>query len=269
MERLWLQFGTWESFENRFVAKMRSYHPDYIPANRRSPCPLDWLPLEIRAKIWKYVFDDCNEAIIIGNDKITPKIPSSLRFLSFDWMSEMSIAYINALSNRTLVVMDFPRHGYLTHTCPIFRELSMNRIRAIKFTLGDNEIEKARKRTYDFIKFMLKHKNYGFMTVRTVIVELRRNWENEFFTESDLAYMLVSGAFVAVERVRIHGHITDEKLNRVLERTRKLAQTSYIAQDLQIAQDSQVAEDWQFAEGSQFAEYWRVAEGSQVAEASF
>lgn len=88
------------------------------------------------------------------------------------------------------------------------------------------------------------------MAVRTVIVELRRNWENEFFTERDLAYVLVCGAFVAMERIRIHGHITDEKLNRVLERARKLAQASQIAEASPIAESSQIAEALEIAEAS-------------------
>lgn len=253
MERLWLQFGTWESFENRFLADMRIYHPE-ITANRRSSCRLDWLPLEIRAKIWKYVFDDCKEAIILENDDFTPKIPSSMRLSSFEWMSETSIAYINALSNRTLVVKDFPKHGYLAPPCPIFRELMTNRIRAMKFALGDKDPKKARKRAYKFIEFMVKHRDEGFMAVRTVIVELRRNWENSFFSEWDLAYLLACGAFVSMERIRIHGHITEEKLNLVLERARILAHTPQVPKDLQIPKNPHIAEDWQIPEDSQVPE---------------
>lgn len=249
MERLWLQFGTWESFENRFLADMRIYHPD-ITANRRSPCRLDWLPLEIRAKIWKYVFDDCKEAIILENGDFTPKIPSSMRLSSFEWMSEASIAYINALSNRTLVVMDFPRHAYLALPCPIFRELMTNRIRAIKFTLGDNDPRKARMRAFKFISFMVKHRDKGFMAVRTVIVELRRNWENAFFGAGDLSNLLVCGAFVAVERIRIQGHITEQKLNRVLRQTRKLANNT----DTPRTQDWHISEEW-LPEGWEIPEY--------------
>ena len=86
------------------------------------------------------------------------------------------------------------------------------------------------------------------MAVRTVIVELRRNWENSSFSEWDLAYLLACGAFVSMERIRIHGHITEEKLNRVLERARILAHTPQTPKDLQIPRNSQIAEDWQIPE---------------------
>ncbi|EKV12244.1 hypothetical protein Pdw03_0267 [Penicillium digitatum] len=226
-DMLWLQFGKkWESFEIRFLADIAKYPPD-VMVDRNSPCPLEWLPVEVRATIWKYVFDDGNEAIFVKKDGMTPKLPTSMRFVSFDWASEAWFGYITSLRNRTLVVMDFPQHGYLAPHFPIFQELSTVRIRAIKFALGDNDPEKAKERTRDFIRFMLKHKNCGFLALHTLIVELRSNWETEDFTEMTLAELLVCGAFVEIERIRIHGHVTDEKLNRLLERAREIAQVSF------------------------------------------
>lgn len=224
---MWLQFGKkWESFENRFLADMEKYPPDGL-VDRRSPCPFDWLPLKVRAKIWKYAFDDGMEAIFLTKNGMAPKIPTSMRFVSFDWMSEAWFAYINALRNRTLVVMDFPRHGYLIQPCPIFRELATTRVRAIKFALGDPDPVKAKERTGHFIRFMLKHRNSGFVTVRTLIIELRKNWENDDFTERDLADILTCGAFAEIERIRIHGRITNEKLGRFLERANQMSHASF------------------------------------------
>ncbi|KAJ6150222.1 hypothetical protein N7471_001421 [Penicillium samsonianum] len=225
--RMWLQFGKkWESFENRFLADMEKYPPDGL-VDRRSPCPFDWLSLKVRAKIWKYAFDDGMEAIFLTKNGMAPKIPTSMRFVSFDWMSEAWFAYINALRNRTLVVMDFPRHGYLIQPCPIFRELATTRVRAIKFALGDPDPVKAKERTGHFIRFMLKHRNSGFVTVRTLIIELRKNWENDDFTERDLADILTCGAFAEIERIRIHGRITNEKLDRFLERANQMSHASF------------------------------------------
>ncbi|KGO65925.1 hypothetical protein PITC_021260 [Penicillium italicum] len=224
---LWLQFGKkWESFETRFLADMKRCPSDVV-VDRSSPCPLEWLPLEIRAIIWKYVFDDGKEPIFLKKDGMTPKLPTSMRFVSFNWISEAWFGYMNSLRNRTLVVVDFPRDGYLAPHFPIFRELSTLRIRAIKFTLGDNDPEKARKRTRNFVGFMLKHKNHGFLALHTMIVELRSNWETEDFDETALAELLVCGAFVEIERLRVHGKITGKKLNRLLERAREFAQASF------------------------------------------
>ncbi|KGO49226.1 hypothetical protein PEX2_025590 [Penicillium expansum] len=226
-DMLWLQFGKkWESFEIRFLTDMKKC-PSVVMVNRNSPCPLEWLPLEVRATIWKYVFDDGKEAIFLKKDGMTPKLPTSMRVVSFGWISEAWFGYMSSLSNRTLVVTDFPRNGYLAPHFPIFRELSTVRIRSIKFALGDNDPEKAKERTRDFIGFMLKHKNQGFLAVRTMIIELRSNWETEDFTEMALAELLVCGAFVEIERIRIHGKITDEKLNRLLERAREFARASF------------------------------------------
>ncbi|CAG8896544.1 unnamed protein product [Penicillium egyptiacum] len=226
-ERLWLQFGQkWESFENRFLADMEKF-PPAVTEDRRSPCPFAWLPLEVRAKIWKYAFDDGKEAIFLTKNGMAPKIPTCMRFVSFNWMSEAWFAYVNAISNRTLVVMDFPSHAYLEQPCPIFGALVTVRLREIKIALGDNDPEKANKRTWQFIKFIVKLRNRGFLTVRTLVIELRKNWASSHFNELDLAELLTCGVFTEIERIRIHGTITNERLERFLERARQIAQASF------------------------------------------
>ncbi|KAF9245168.1 hypothetical protein DTO027I6_9235 [Penicillium roqueforti] len=226
--RVWLLFGAkWESFEKRFLADMRIFPPEVI-VDRRSPCPFNWLPLEIRAKIWKYAFDDCQEPVFLKKDGMVPKIPTCMRFVSYNWMSEAWFAWINALSNRTLVLMDFARYAYLDPPCPVLRHLSTVRCRAIKIALGDNDPEKAEKRTRQFLKFITRHKTDGFLAVRTLIVELRKNWTaGGQMNEVDLADLLMCGAFIEVERIRIHGEITNEGLEQFLKRARRLAHASF------------------------------------------
>ncbi|KAJ6177969.1 hypothetical protein N7519_008430 [Penicillium mononematosum] len=225
-ERLLLQFGTeWESYENRFLADMERFPPAVLE-DRQSPCPLAWLPLKVRAKIWKYAFDDGKDAVFLTKNGMVPKMPTAMRFVSLNWMSEAWFAYVNALSNRTLVLMDFPRHAYLQRPCPVIEALMTVRLREVKFALGDNDPMKANKRTWQFVHFIVKQRNRGFLTVRTLVIELRKNWASSHFNELDLAGLLTSGAFTQIERIRIHGMITSKRLDRLLERAQHVAQVS-------------------------------------------
>ncbi|OQE43748.1 hypothetical protein PENCOP_c003G03664 [Penicillium coprophilum] len=221
-ERNWLSFGEWGSFEKRFHDDMRRYPPEVI-VDRRNPCPFNWLPLDIRAKIWKYVFGDTKKAIFLRKDGIAPKIPTSMRFVSLDLMSEAWFAWVNSMSNRTLVVVDFPRHAYLDPPCPILRDLSAVRLRALKLILGDNNAEKAAKRNRQFVKFISKHRDDGLLATRTLIIELRKNWTSGGFTEVDLAGLMICGAFAHIERIRIQGWIRSESLDRLLKRAQRMA----------------------------------------------
>ncbi|KAJ5375511.1 hypothetical protein N7517_007517, partial [Penicillium concentricum] len=214
--------GEWKSFEQRFHEDMGRHLPEEI-VNRRSPFPFDWLPLDIRAKIWKYVLGNTKEAIFLRKDGIAPKIPTSMRFVSLDLMSEAWFAWINSMSNRTLVVVDFPRHAYLGLPCPILRDLSTVRLRALKFALGDKDAEKATRRNRQFVRFISKHRDDGFLAIRTLIIELRKNWTSGGFTEVDLAGLLSCGAFAHIERIRIHGWIRSESLDRLLKRAQRTA----------------------------------------------
>ncbi|KAJ5972826.1 uncharacterized protein N7479_002744 [Penicillium vulpinum] len=216
----------WQSFEDKFQSDMTRY-PSEMIVDRSSPCPLNWLPVKVRAKIWKYVFGDTKEPIFLTKDGIAPKIHASMRSVSHDWMSEAWLAWFNAMSARTLVVVDFPRHAYLRQPCPILRNLSTVRLRAIKFTLGDNDEEKAFRRNRQFLRFILKHRDCEFLAVRTLILELRKNWTAGDITEIDLADLLTCGPFAHIERIRIHGWITSERLDRFLKRAEWRAQASF------------------------------------------
>ncbi|CAI7653859.1 unnamed protein product [Penicillium glandicola] len=226
-EMIWLQFGReWASFEDRFLDDMRRYptEDNVDPYNSRA---FNELPLLIRAKIWKGLCKDGKEPIFLRNNGMTPRIPISMHFVSFHWMSETWLAYINALSNRTLVVMDFPRHAYLAPPFPIFQQLATTRVRAIKIALGDKDPEKAERRNREFVRFMLKQRNGGLLAVHTLIIELKKNWmTGPHFTEMHLADLLTCGAFAHIERLRIHGRITRERLNRLLKRTEQRAQAA-------------------------------------------
>ncbi|CAG8289064.1 unnamed protein product [Penicillium nalgiovense] len=225
-EKLLLQFGTeWESYENRFLGDMERFPPAVLE-DRESSCPLDWVPLKVRAKIWKYAFNDGKDAIFLTKNGMVPKIPTAMRFVSLNWMSEAWFAYVAALSNRTLVLMDFPRHAYLQQPCPAIEALMTVRLREVKFALGDNDPMKANMRTWQFAHFIVKQRNRGFLTVRTLVIELRKNWASSHFNELDLAELLTSGAFTQIERIRIHGMITSKRLDRLLERARQVAQVS-------------------------------------------
>ncbi|KAJ5822761.1 hypothetical protein N7447_005101 [Penicillium robsamsonii] len=221
-ERNPLSFGEWKSFEERFHEDMRRYPPEVI-VDQRSPSLFKWLPLDIRAKIWGYVLGNTKEAIFLRNDGIAPKIPTSMRFVSLDLMSEAWFAWVNSMSNRTLVVVDFPRHAYLGPPCPILRDLSTVRLRALKFALGDDDAEKAARRNQQFVRFISKHRDDGFLAIRTLIIELRKNWTSGGFTEVDLAGLLTCGAFAHVERIRIHGWIRSESLDRLLKQAQRMA----------------------------------------------
>ncbi|KAJ5205466.1 hypothetical protein N7491_003908 [Penicillium cf. griseofulvum] len=225
-ERTWLSFGAdWPSFENRFDEDMRRHPPEMV-VDRSSPCPFNWLPLNVRAKIWKYAFGDTKQAIFLKKDGITPKIPCSMRFVSWEWMSETWFAWVNSMSNRTLVVVDFPQHAYLGPPCPILRDLSTIRLRTLKLTLGDKDAETAAKRNRQFMRFVSKHRDDGFVATRTLIIELRKNWTAGGLTELDLGSLLACGAFAHFERIRIHGWITSESLDRLLKRARRMAQAA-------------------------------------------
>ncbi|KAF3027042.1 hypothetical protein E8E15_007467 [Penicillium rubens] len=225
-ERLLLQFGTeWESYENRFLFDMQRFPPAVLE-DPQSPCPLAWLPLKIRAKIWKYAFEDGKDAVFLMKNGMVPKIPTAMRFVSLNWMSEAWFAYVNALSNRTLVLMDFPREAYVQKPCPVIEALRTVRLREVKLTLGDNDPMVANKRTRQFANFIAKQRNRGVLTVRTLVIELRKNWASSHFNELDLANLLTSGAFTQIERIRIHGMITSKRLDRLLERARHVAQVT-------------------------------------------
>jgi hypothetical protein len=201
-------------------------HPPEMIVNRSSQCPFDWLPLEIRAKIWKYAFGDTKEALFLKKDGIAPRSPCSMRFVSWEWMSETWFAWVNSMSNRTLVIVDFPRHAYLSPPCPILRDLSTIRLRALKLTLGDKDAEKAAKRNREFLRFVSKHRDDGFVTARTLIIELRKNWTAGGLTDEDIGSLLACGAFAHFERIRIHGWITSESLDRLLKRASQMAQAA-------------------------------------------
>ncbi|KAJ5504852.1 hypothetical protein N7463_007726 [Penicillium fimorum] len=220
-ERNSSSFGEWKTIEERFHKDMRRHPPEVI-VDRRSPFPFKWLPLDIRIKIWRYVFGSTKEVMFLRNDGIAPKIPTSMRFVSLDLMSEAWFAWVNSMSNRTLVVMDFPRHAYLDLPCPILQDLSTVRLRALKFALGDKDAEKAAKRNQQFVRFISKHRDDGFLAIRTLIIELRKNWTSGGFTEVDLADLLTCGAFAHVERIRVHGWIRSESLDRLLERAQRM-----------------------------------------------
>jgi hypothetical protein len=225
-ERLLLQFGTeWESYENRFLFDMQRFPPAVLE-DPQSPCPLAWLPLKVRAKIWKYAFEDGKDAVFLMKNGMVPKIPTAMRFVSLNWMSEAWFAYVNALSNRTLVLMDFPREAYVQKPCPVIEALRTVRLREVKLTLGDNDPMVANKRTRQFANFIAKQRNRGVLTVRTLVIELRKNWASSHFNELDLANLLTSGAFTQIERIRIHGMITSKRLDRLLERARHVAQVT-------------------------------------------
>lgn len=213
------RFGTkWKPFEKRFqqhIAKNKSS----LPTDRGDPCPLMWLPIEIRAKIWKYAFDATEQAVFFINKGMKPKFECSMRLVSCRWAEEAWFAYTNALATRTLVILDYPEHGYLQVPCPILADLDDVRLRAIKFVLGDKDRRKADQRNRDFAYFMMTHGELGRFSARTVIVELRKNWLTREFTEIDIANLLAY-SFSDIERVRIHGVIAPKRVDRVLQRIR-------------------------------------------------
>ncbi|KAJ5778929.1 hypothetical protein N7457_006649 [Penicillium paradoxum] len=209
----------WESFEERFQQFMADTNSP-MESDRTNPCRLMWLPIEIRAKIWKYVFDANDDVLILDKSGITPKVKYPMRLVSCFWAEETWAAYINALATRTLVVLDYPEHGYLEMPCPIFADLEEVRIREVKFVLGNKNVSKAEIQIREFITFMLVHRDLGRFTVRTVILEFKENWVTTFFHELHIADLLTC-AFYAIEKLQIHGLITATRVGRLLHRIKR------------------------------------------------
>ncbi|XHF96818.1 hypothetical protein AWENTII_000435 [Aspergillus wentii] len=190
------------------------------------------LPIELRFKIYEYLFIHDGSAIEIGRQSHTPMGNTSILRVCHAIYHEASIALYHSMSHRKLFFRTYGSFSadvlnrrpsplqccrnmsyqkWLEYPC-VVRELSWKRsIHSVVFLIGALDFMMALKRRWAFSEFITTLRMGDHMRIYSLTVVAAQNWKMPGFDENDLVQALFSGAIMYLGKLTFRGFSNKER----------------------------------------------------------